>query len=392
MKIVIAPNAFKSTFTSRAVANAMATGVRAALPSADIALVPVSDGGDGTLETMVEALGGYFRTSAVSGPLGETIEAKWGVMSDGQTALIETAHVIGLALVPEDKRDPRITTSRGIGELILEVLDLGFRDITLTLGGSATNDGGVGMARALGVRFFDSEGNELEDGGIKLLRLDRIDVSGLDPRIRDCTFRALIDAGVPLTGDSGVSLMFSPGKGASLEEAQELDRAMTRFVSVTREQLGVDLIEMQWAGAAGGLASSVTVFLRADMALGVDVILDSLKLAELLTNADLVITGEGAVDEQTVYDKGPIGVARLAVIHSTPVVAICAVVGNNYQVVFDHGIDTVVAIAAQDGWAKPGDIVSEKLISETTRDLISQITTSGELDSPLPRVVMKRSQ
>jgi len=392
LKIVIAPNAFKSTFTSRAVAEAMAIGVRAAQPSADLVLVPVSDGGDGTLETLVEALGGYFRTSAVSGPLGETIEVKWGVMSDGQTALIETAHVIGLALVPEDKRDPGIMTSRGIGELILEILDLGFRDITLTLGGSATNDGGVGMARALGVRFFDSEGNELEDGGIKLLQLDRIDVSGLDPRIRDCTFRALIDAGVPLTGETGVSLMFSPGKGASLEEAQELDRAMIRFVSVTREQLGVNLIETQWAGAAGGLASSATVFLRADMALGVDVILDALKLAEQLKNADLVITGEGAVDEQTVYDKAPIGVARLAAIHSAPVVAICAVVGNNYQVVFDHGIDTVVAISAQDGWAKPGDIVSEKLISETTRDLISQITTSGELDSPLPRVIMKRSQ
>jgi glycerate kinase len=302
-------------------------------------------------------------------------------VSKGETALIESAQAMGMAQVPEGGHNPATSTSRGMGELILEALDLGIRDFIITLGGSATNDGGFSMAQALGVRFLSSDGIELADGGINLRELAHIDVSNIDSRLKECEFLVLCDAGVPLTGETGVSLMFSEGKGASPETASQLDAALINFSSIVNEELGVDLADVRWAGAAGGLASSLVVFLHGELKLGVEVTLDAVNLPDSLIGADLVITGEGSVDEQTIFDKAPIGVARLANKHGIPVIAVCATVGKEFEKVFDHGIDAVVAVAGRDGWTQ-GEIVFESDIAEATRDIMGQISEGATLRAP----------
>ncbi len=344
MKIVIAPDSYKGSIYASDAARAMADGVRRVLPDAEVVLVPVADGGDGTLETLVETSGGRIITSDVTGPLGETVSAQWGAMGDGVTAVAEMARTSGLALVSLEDRDPLNATTYGLGEVILEALEAGYRRFILGIGGSATNDAGAGMAQALGVRLLDADGGELPPGGAALARLARIDASGLDPRAAEAEFDVACDVNNPLTGPEGASAVYGPQKGATPEMIEQLDAALSNFAEIVKRDLGADVNDVPGSGAAGGLGGGIMAFLGGRLRPGVDIVLDTVDLASRLDGADLIITGEGCMDFQTVYNKAPIGVARLAGERNIPVIGVSGSLGDGFTDVHDHGIAAAVAI------------------------------------------------
>ena len=344
MKIVIAPDSYKGSIYASDAARAMEVGVRRVLPDAEVVLVPVADGGDGTLETLVETSGGRIITSDVTGPLGEPVSAQWGAMGDGVTAVAEMARTSGLALVRLENRDPLNATTYGLGEVILEALDAGFRRFILGIGGSATNDAGAGMAQALGVRLLDAGGAELPPGGAALARLASVDASGLDPRAADADFDVACDVNNPLTGPEGASAVYGPQKGATPEMVEQLDAALANFAEVVKRDLGADVDGVPGSGAAGGLGGGIMAFLEGRLRPGVDIVLDTVDLASRLDGADLIITGEGCMDFQTVYNKAPIGVARLAGERNIPVIGVSGSLGDGFTDVHEYGIAAAVAI------------------------------------------------
>ena len=369
MKVVIAPQAFKGGLSGPEAANAIERGVLTVYPQAETVKVPVADGGDGTLDALVHSTGGELFTSRVTGPLGAPLTALWGVMGDrppgprqrtclpsdqalhnnipdvqGEIAVIEMARASGLALVPPRHRNPRITTTYGTGQLIGEALDRGHRRIIVGLGGSATNDGGVGMAQALGVHFLDSNGKELPFGGAALSSLARIDMSGLRRGVMDARITAATDVSNPLCGPRGASAVYGPQKGASPDVAKELDSALDHLSRVVKRYLGLDIRDAPGAGAAGGLGAGLTAFVNAEIESGIDLICRVLGFDEHLEGADLVITAEGRVDSSTAYDKAPVGVARRAKARGLTVIAMAGSLGNGYQEVYQRGIDVVVPI------------------------------------------------
>ena len=346
MKVVIAPQTFKGSISALDAAKAMGEGVRRVLTDAEIVLVPVADGGDGTLETLVEGSGGEIRTSEVTGPLGERITARWGAMGDANTAVIEMARTSGLALVPLEKRDPRATTTYGLGEAVRQALDAGFRRFIIGIGGSATNDAGAGMAQALGVRLLDWDGGNLDFGGAALSQLDGIDMSGLDARARESQFLVACDVSNPLTGPEGASAIYGPQKGATPEMVAQLDAALERFAQVVKRDIGADIDGVSGAGAAGGLGGGLIAFLNGTLQSGVDIVLEAVGLEQQLDGADLVITGEGCLNYQTVYNKAPVGVARRAGARGIPVIAISGSLGEGFSEVHGHGIDAAAAITS----------------------------------------------
>lgn len=346
MKILIAPQSFKGSISALDVANAMCVGVRRVLGDVEIILVPVADGGDGTLETLVESTGGDIHTSTVTGPLGECIRASWGSTGDGNIAIIEMARMSGLALVPPEKRNPMLTTSYGLGQGIRAALNEGFRSYIIGIGGSATNDGGVGMAQALGVRFLDRYGKELDRGGAPLSQLDHIDMSMLDPRIRDSEFFVASDVNNPLVGPEGASSVYGPQKGATAKMVVELDSALDHFSDIVFRDVGIDMKDIPGAGAAGGIGGGFIAFLNASLRPGVEIVLDAVGFQDHLEGTDLVITGEGQLDFQTVYNKAPIGVAKMAASRNIPVVAISGSLGEKFTDVHQHGIDAGFAITS----------------------------------------------
>ena len=347
MKVVIAPQTFKGGLSGVEAAKAIQQGVLSVYRQAETVNIPVADGGDGTLDALVRSTGGEVFTNRVSGPLGEPVNALWGVMGNGQQAVIEIARASGLALVPPRRRNPRITTSYGTGQLISAALDKGYRQIIVGLGGSATNDGGAGMAQALGIRFLDSNGRELPSGGAALSRLARIDMSQLRRGTTEARITAAADVTNPLCGPRGASAVFGPQKGASGQVVEELDRALDHFSRVIKRTLGLDVRDEPRAGAAGGLGAGLMAFLNAEVRSGIDLICDVVGLEEHLADADLVITAEGRVDASTIYDKAPVGVARRAKIRGIPVIAMAGSLGTGYEQVYDHGIDAVVPILAR---------------------------------------------
>ncbi len=345
MKIVIAPQSFKGSVSALEAAQAIARGVLAAEPEAETVLVPVADGGDGTLSALVESTGGQFFRSIVTGPLGQAVEATWGVMGDGRSAVIEMAQASGLVLVPPRRRDPRITTSRGTGEVLKEALDKGFTRIIVGLGGSATNDAGVGMAGALGAKFLDAEGRPLPNGGAALARLAHIDISGLHPKLADCTVIGATDVTNPLCGPTGASAVYGPQKGATPEMIVQLDQALMNFASIAQRDLGKDVWDRPGAGAAGGLGAGLMAFAGAELRSGIDMVCDVLGFDGHLEGADLVITGEGRADISTTYDKAPVGVARRAQVRGVPTILLAGSLGRGYQELYHHGISGIVCIA-----------------------------------------------
>ena len=344
MKIVIAPDSYKESLSALEVAQAVEAGFRQVFPDADYVLVPVADGGEGTVDAMVAATGGRKETVTVSGPLGEPVEAFYGLTGDGDTAVIEMAAASGLALVPPDRRNPLLTNSRGTGELIRAALDAGARGFILGIGGSATNDGGAGMVQALGARLLDLEGRELDGSGGDLARLERIDVSALDPRLAECRIEVACDVDNPLTGARGASAVFGPQKGATPEMVQALDANLARLARIVGRDLGVAVDTVPGAGAAGGMGAAMLAFFGATLKPGIEIVTAAVDLDTHVRDADLVITGEGRIDFQTVHGKTPIGVARVAKRHGKPVIGIAGSLGAEVGVVHAHGIDAVFSV------------------------------------------------
>jgi glycerate kinase len=341
MKIVIAPDSFKESLTAMAVANEIEAGFREVFPDAEYRKLPVADGGEGTVQAMIDASGGKRVALQVTGPLGETVSAFYGLMGDGQTAVIEMAAASGLELVLPSRRNPLRTTSFGTGQLILNALNAGARRFVLGIGGSATNDGGAGMLQALGGRLLDATGADLGAGGGALNMLDRIDLSGLDARIKDCTFDVACDVNNPLTGPQGASAIFGPQKGATPEMVARLDDNLRHYAQVIARDLGRDVAAVPGAGAGGGIGAAMMVFLGGRLRPGSEIVTDAVGLDAAVADADLVLTGEGRIDGQTIQGKTPVGVARVAQRHGKPVIAIGGSLGNGAAAVHAHGIDAV---------------------------------------------------
>lgn len=344
MRVVLAPQSFKGSLDAPDVARALARGVRQVFPEADLDLLPVADGGEGTVQALVQASGGRTVTTRVMGPLGGAVNATWGLLGDGDTAVVEMAAASGLPLIPRSARDPRRTTTFGTGELIRHALDHGIRRLIVGLGGSATNDGGAGMAQALGVRLLDARGEEIPRGGAALARLDHIDMTGLDPRVRDVQVEAAVDVNNPLCGPEGASHVYGPQKGADGAMARELDAALENYAGVIRRDLGDDVRDVPGAGAAGGMGAGLLAFLHARIAPGVDIVFRALHVEERIRRSSLVLTGEGRMDSQDIYGKAPMAVAAVAHRFGVPVIAVVGSTSRDYRVVFDHGLDAVIGV------------------------------------------------
>jgi len=312
MRVLIAPQEFKGSLTARDAAGAIARGLRQVLVDAELDLLPMADGGPGTLDVLVEATRGRFFDADVRGPLRQPVPARWGVLGDGRTAIVEMAEASGLVLVGTEERDPRRATTFGTGELLRAALDADYRRIIVGVGGSATNDGGAGLAQALGARLLDGAGNELPPGGGPLARLARIDVSGLDVRLRGCEIVVAADVTNPLCGPDGASRVYGAQKGASEAAARELDDALAHFAQIVKRDLGIDKANVPGAGAAGGLAYGLLVFCGATLRPGFEVVAGAAGFSERLARADVVVTGEGRLDRQTAFGKTAAGVARAA--------------------------------------------------------------------------------
>ncbi|MDE3267824.1 MAG: glycerate kinase [Chloroflexota bacterium] len=343
MKVVVAPQAFKGTASAADAAEAMRLGVVRAMPDACVTVVPIADGGGGTVDALVTATGGRWVTSPAADPLGRPIEARWGVLGDGETAVIETAAASGLALLAHSERDPTVTTTRGTGDLIRAALESGYRRILVGLGDSATNDAGVGMAQALGFRVLDERGRDLPPGGASLARLASIDCEGAHPALASASVIALCDVTNPLCGPEGAAAVFGPQKGADPAQVALLDSALRRFAQVVKERMSLDVLDMPGAGAAGGLGAGLVAFCGAALRPGFEVVSAAVRLADSLAGADLVLTGEGRLDAQTRAGKGVCGVAALAREHGSPCVA--AIVGLDAEGRAALGIDEVYELA-----------------------------------------------
>ncbi|EIZ9494491.1 glycerate kinase [Cronobacter sakazakii] len=343
-KIVIAPDSFKESLSAMDVARAIEAGFREIYPQAHYVCVPMADGGEGTVEAMVAATGGQIITTPVTAPLGNKVDSFFGLLGDGETAVVEMAAASGLHLVPTAQRDPRITTSYGTGELILAALERGVKAIIIGIGGSATNDGGAGMMQALGARFLDGEGRELAPGGAALAGLERLDLSALDPRLAQVSVTAACDVDNPLCGEKGASAVFGPQKGATPAMVTELDAALRRFGEQLEAATGKAIISAPGAGAAGGMGAALLGMLNAELRPGIEIVIESLGLAQAVRDADLVITGEGRLDSQSIHGKTPVGVARVAKQFQRPVVAIAGSLTPDYQIVHEHGIDAAFSV------------------------------------------------
>ena len=364
MKVVIAPQSFKGSISALDAAKAMEEGVRRVVSDIESVLVPVADGGDGTLETLVEATNGEIRSATVTGPIGKPVMAEWGALGDGETAMIEMARTSGLALLSLDERDPLRATTYGLGEVIREALDAGFRSFIVGIGGSATNDAGAGMAQALGVRLLDEAGNDLPPGGAALADLHRIDTSRLDERAVEAQFSVACDVSNPLTGPEGASAVYGPQKGATPEIVAQLDAALKNFAGVVERDIGTSINDVPGSGAAGGLGGGMMAFLGGSLRAGVDIVLDQVDLDDKLEGADLVITGEGQLDFQTVYNKAPIGVAWRAKERGIPVVAVSGSLGQGFEDVHPEGIDAVSSIVCapmslEEASTRAGELIAD---------------------------------
>jgi len=346
----------------------MADGVHMALPDADVVCVPVADGGEGTVRALVAATGGNLEHSTVTGPLGEPVEAEWGLLGDG--AVIEMAAASGLPLVPADQRDPTLATTFGTGELLLAALDRGVRRILLGIGGSATVDGGAGMAQALGARLLDMNGDPIGRGGGALAALARVELPAVDSRFATVRVDVACDADNPLLGPHGAARVYAPQKGATPEMVERLEAGLTHFADVVERDLDCAVRDVPGAGAAGGLGAGLIAFLGARLQPGVDLVLDACGLEEALDGADLVLVGEGRMDRQTPYGKAPVGVARAAARRGIPGVAIVGSLGDGYEAVHDEGIAACFSIC--DGPTTESDAMARaaELVGRTTEEVL----------------------
>ena len=379
MKILVAPQEFKGSISALSASEAAKNGILRVFPEAEVVLCPVADGGDGTLETLVEVSGGEVRTCSVQNPIGETIQAQWGAMGEGVTAVIEMARTSGLALLSLDERDPLNASTYGLGQAISEALNEGFRKFIVGIGGSATNDAGAGMAQALGANLLDARGNTISFGGAALSSLQTVDISNMDSRIKESKFLVACDVSNPLTGEEGASAVYGPQKGATPEMVQRLDDALSNFATVVKKDLKKDVAEMSGAGAAGGLGAGMMAFMGAELKAGVDIVLDTVNLRDKLSSVDLVITGEGGMDFQTIYNKAPIGVARIASEHNIPTIAIAGLLGSNFKIVHEHGIRAATSIVNGPITLEEASDRAFELISDSVEESLRFISVGMDL-------------
>jgi len=345
MKIVIAPQGFKGNLSAQRVAEAIALGIKRVLVDAEMDIVPMADGGEGTLEALVHNTRGRILTTEVTGPLGGTVVARWGILGDGVSAVVEMAAASGITLVPFEKLNPLVTTTYGTGQLIQAALDAQCRKIIVGIGGSATNDGGAGMAQALGVSLLDKDGVDLSVGGAALSELERIDISGLDRRLANCQIVVACDVKNPLCGKTGASKVYGPQKGATEQMCHQLDDALSNYARVIKKDLGVDVYNIPGAGAAGGMGAGLVAFLGAELKPGIEIVSDTVGLSEHLKGAALVFTGEGRIDVQTFFGKTVDGVAAKAKMSGIPVVAIAGGIAGDVRALYQRGVDVVMSIA-----------------------------------------------
>lgn len=344
MNILIAPDSFKNSLSAAGVAEAIRNGLKKAIPDADIRTLPMADGGEGTVESVVTATGGRYLSIQARDPLSRDVTAAIGISGDGKSAVIEMAAASGIGLLNAGEMDPLQTSSFGTGQLIRAALDDGCKRILMGIGGSATNDFGAGMAQALGVRFLDAGGKEVEITGASLAEVSEIDMTGLDPRIARTRIMVACDVNNPLTGPDGAAYVYAPQKGAGPEVVKQLDLNLVHMAALVREKLDREVEQLPGAGAAGGMGAGLTAFLDAELTRGVDAVAEIVGLRGNISWADLVITGEGRLDSQTLNGKTPLGVARIAREYGKPVIALAGEVARGAELLYDQGIDVMFSI------------------------------------------------
>lgn len=373
MRIVVAPDSFKGSLSSIQAANAIEKGIIGAAQTCrepvEVIKVPIADGGEGTVEAIITANKGEIVKTRVLDPLGREIDSFFGILPDN-SAVIEMAAASGLNLLGDDERNPMKTTTYGTGQLIKEALDYGCKRIIIGIGGSATNDGGVGMAQALGVSFLDEEGNQIAFGGGELSKISKIDVSLLDPRIKDTVITIASDVKNPLCGPNGASAVYGPQKGATPEMVETLDRNLKHLAKTIHEQLNIDILNVPGSGAAGGLGAGLMAFLGAKFCLGIKLVTELARLEEKIQRADLVVTGEGSTDYQTLFGKVPHGIADIAKKYSKPVICISGSLGKGYEQLYNEGIDAFFSIVNRPMSLEEAMNNAEALLEQTAKNVI----------------------
>jgi len=372
MKIVIAPDSYKGSLSALEVANNIEKGIRRIFNNLTIEKIPMADGGEGTVQSLVDSTNGKIVNVIVKGPLGKDVTAFYGILGDAKTAIIEMAAASGLPLIPKEEKNPLITTSYGTGQLIKDALDKDCKNIIIGLGGSATNDGGVGAAKALGVKFLDKEGNNIGEGGGAVDKLNSIDISNIDPRIKDCNITAACDVDNPLCGPKGASHVFGPQKGADSSMIEFLDKNLSHYAEIIKRDLSIDIINTPGAGAAGGLGAGIMAFLNASMKRGIDIVIELTDLEQKIKDADLVFTGEGMIDFQTAFGKAPFGVAKIAKKYDIPVIAIAGGIGKDAETLYSKGFDSIFSIV--DGpMTLDNAIENSSILIERTAERIARV-------------------
>ena len=344
MKVVVAMDSFKGSLSSNELANSVENGIKKVYPDAEVIKIPVADGGEGTVESLVEGTKGHFVEVSVANPLLIPIKAQYGILGDGKTAVIEMATASGLPLIPIDERNPMKTTTYGTGEMIKDAISKGCREFLIGIGGSATNDGGMGMMKALGAKFLDENDFELGHGGEQLEKVTKIDITNLLPEIKECKFLIACDVDNPFYGLNGAAHVYARQKGATEEMVLELDNGLKHFSEIVKQDLNIEISHVPGAGAAGGLGGGFLAFLDGELRPGIDIVLEEVKLKKKLDDVDFVITGEGRMDFQSVMGKAPVGVAKLAKTKDIPVIALAGGVADDAGEVHNHGIDSVFSI------------------------------------------------
>lgn len=372
MKIVIAPDSFKESLTARQVSEAIEKGLASIFTEAEIVKIPMADGGEGTVQSLVDATNGKIIEKTVTGPTGTPVNAYFGLLGDGRTAVIEMAAASGLHLVPKEKRNPLYTTTFGTGELMRAALELGASELIIGLGGSATNDGGAGMAQALGVAFFDQYGKKLDMNGNNLIKIAKIDHSQLDRRFQDITIKVACDVNNPLIGVRGAAAVYSPQKGATPKIAKKLDVHLQHYAKMIEAYIKKDVRNFPGAGAAGGLAAGLMAFFSPVIRPGIDIVIEAVNLEVQLKDAAFVVTGEGRMDGQTLYGKTPSGIARLAQKHDIPVIGITGSIGENIDILFNHGFHAVLPIV-------PGPVTLDKAMANAEDYIVRTMVNAARL-------------
>lgn len=369
-RYLCAPDSFKESLTAMEAARAMAQGIENADHDAEVRCLPMADGGEGTARALVDATGGSMRAVPVHDPLGRPVEGHFGLLADGTTAVVETAEASGLALLEAKERNPLIASSYGTGELMLAAVRSGAKRIIVGLGGSATNDAGAGLLQALGVRLLDKNGNDLAHGGAALANLTTIDISTMDPALKNVAITAACDVTNPLTGPTGASAVFGPQKGASKDDVATLDAALAHFAQVIDSQLGVAVNDVPGAGAAGGIGAALKGFLNAEFRPGIAIVIEQSGLDAAAQWADVVFTGEGSIDFQTKFGKTPAGVAETAKRHGKPVIAVAGHIGTGIDELHEVGIDAVFGIAP--GAASLSELLDDAAanVTRTTEQIV----------------------